>query len=198
MAAKSWDMTTNSITYDDDLYDKKNNKWVRDVDLPYKQIPSEQEAFKSFSKRIKISEDKKKFLITLSVNHMSPFVAQQWATWIINEANLMVANLRIEEAESSINYLNDQIKLSPYAELKTMFFDLIQQNTQNMMLARVNKQYALTIIDPPLIPERKSKPTRSLICILLTMLGGLLSILIILIRKYGFNQDNELDIFRLR
>jgi uncharacterized protein involved in exopolysaccharide biosynthesis len=198
MAAKKWHIKSNSIIYDDDLYDKKNKKWVREVDFPFQQVPSEQEAFALFSKQINISEDKKNQLVTLSVEHISPSVAQQWAEWIIDEANTMVANLRIEEAESSINYLNEQIKLTPYAELRTIFFNLIQQNTQNMMLAKVSKQYALSIIDPPLIPEMKSNPQRALICILGTLLGGMLSLLIILVRKYGFSKDDELDIFRLR
>ena len=198
MAAKKWHIKSNSIIYDDDLYDKKNKKWVREVDFPFQQVPSEQEAFALFSKQINISEDKKNQLVTLSVEHISPSVAQQWTEWIIDEANTMVANLRIEEAESSINYLNEQIKLTPYAELRTLFFNLIQQNTQNMMLAKVSKQYALTIIDPPLIPEIKSNPKRALICILGTLLGGMLSLLIILVRKYGFSKDDELDIFRLR
>ena len=198
MAAKKWHIKSNSIIYDDDLYDKKNKKWVREVDFPFQQVPSEQEAFELFSKQINISEDKKNQLVTLSVEHISPSVAQQWAEWIIDEANTMVANLRIEEAESSINYLNEQIKLTPYAELRTLFFNLIQQNTQNMMLAKVSTQYALTIIDPPLIPEIKSNPKRALICILGTLLGGMLSLLIILVRKYGFSKDDELDIFRLR
>ena len=143
MAAKKWHIKSNSIIYDDDLYDKKNKKWVREVDFPFQQVPSEQEAFALFSKQINISEDKKNQLVTLSVEHISPSVAQQWAEWIIDEANTMVANLRIEEAESSINYLNEQIKLTPYAELRTMFFNLIQQNTQNMMLAKVSKQYRI-------------------------------------------------------
>ena len=198
MAAKKWHIKSNSIIYDDDLYDKKNKKWVREVDFPFQQVPSEQEAFALFSKQINISEDKKNQLVTLSVEHISPSVAQQWTEWIIDEANTMVANLRIEEAESSINYLNEQIKLTPYAELRTIFFNLIQQNTQNMMLAKVSKQYALSIIDPPLIPEMKSNPQRALICILGTLLGGMLSLLIILVRKYGFSKDDELDIFRLR
>ena len=198
MAAKKWHIKSNSIVYDDDLYDKKNKKWVREFDFPFQQVPSEQEAFVIFSEQINISEDKKNGLVTLSVDHISPTVAQQWAEWIIDEANTMVANLRIEEAESSINYLNEQIQLTPYAELRTIFFNLIQQNTQNMMLAKVSKQYALTIIDPPLIPEIKSNPQRALICILGTLLGGMLSLLIILVRKYGFSKDDELDIFRLR
>ena len=198
MAAKKWHIKSNSIIYDDDLYDKKNKKWVREVDFPFQQVPSEQEAFALFSKQINISEDKKNQLVTLSVEHISPSVAKQWAEWIIDEANTMVANLRIEEAESSINYLNEQIKLTPYAELRTMFFSLIQENTQNMMLAKVSKQYALTIVDPPLIPEIKSSPQRALNCFLGTLLGGMLSILIILVRKYVFSKDDELDIFRLR
>ena len=198
MAAKKWHIKSNSIIYDDDLYDKKNKKWVREVDFPFQQVPSEQEAFELFSEQINITEDKKNQLVTLSVEHISPSVAQQWAEWIIDEANTMVANLRIEEAESSINYLNEQIKLTPYAELRTMFFNLIQQNTQSMMLAKVSKQYALTIIDPPLIPEIKSSPQRALICILGTLLGGMLSLFIILVRKFGFSKDDELDIFRLR
>jgi uncharacterized protein involved in exopolysaccharide biosynthesis len=198
MAAKKWHIKSNSIIYDDDLYDKKNKKWVREVDFPFQQVPSEQEAFELFSEQINITEDKKNQLVTLSVEHISPSVAQQWAEWIIDEANMMVANLTIEEAEISINYLNEQIKLTPYAELRTLFFNLIQQNTQNMMLAKVSKQYALTIVDPPLIPEIKSNPQRALICILGTLLGGMLSLLIILVRKYGFSKDDELDIFRLR
>jgi len=198
MAAKKWHIKSNSIIYDDDLYDKKNKKWVREVDFPFQQVPSEQEAFELFSGQINITEDKKNQLVTLSVEHISPSVAQQWAEWIIDEANTMVANLRIEESENSIKYLNEQINLTPYAELRTMFFSLIQENTQNMMLAKVSKQYALTIVDPPLIPEIKSSPQRALICILGTLLGGMLSLLIILVRKYGFSKDDELDIFRLR
>ncbi|MDB4194523.1 Wzz/FepE/Etk N-terminal domain-containing protein [Gammaproteobacteria bacterium] len=196
MAAKKWDKKSNSIIYHEDIYDSINNKWIRDVDFPFKQIPSELEAFEFFSDLITISEDPQTQLITLSVDHISPSVAQQWALWLIEEANLMVANMRIEEAESSIKYLNDQIKLTPYAELRTMFFNLIQKNTQNMMLAKVNKQYALTIIDPPLIPEIESKPIRPLIIILGTLLGGFLSISIILARKYLFGKDEEIDIFK--
>jgi uncharacterized protein involved in exopolysaccharide biosynthesis len=158
-------------------------------------MPSEQEAYKLFSQQINISRDPKNRLIVLSVNHISPSVARQWAEWIIDEANLMVANLRIEQAESSIDYLNNQIKLTPYAELRTLFFNLIQQSTQNIMLAKVNKYYALTIIDQPLIPESKSAPNRSVICIIGSLLGAILSTLIIIIRKYGFHKEDKLVIY---
>lgn len=194
MAAKKWDMNSNSVIYDEHIYDSKDKKWIREVNFPLQQIPSEQEAFGLFSKHININIDKKNDLITLSVDHISPLIAQQWSAWIIDEANSMVANLRIDEAERSINYLNNQIKHTPYSELKTLFFNLIQKKTQDMMLANANKQYALTIIDPPLVAEKKSKPKRLFIFIVGTLLGFILSILIIILRKYGFNKEDKLNI----
>ncbi|MDC0244862.1 Wzz/FepE/Etk N-terminal domain-containing protein [Pseudomonadota bacterium] len=197
IAAKSWNMQTNTVTYYPDLYDKKNNQWVREVSLPYKQIPSSQEALKIFSDLVSISQDKKTQLIALKVSHLSPVVAQQWSFWILKETNAILANMQIIKSQASIDYLNSQIKITPYSELRTMFYALIQESTKSMMLAKVNPEYVMTTIDPPVIPEMKSQPKRAVICILGALLGGMLSIFIILILKYGFNRDDELDILKL-
>ena len=198
LAAKSWSMQTNTVTYNQALYDNKNNQWVRKVSLPFKQIPSSQEALNKFSTLVSISQDNKTQLVTLNVDHLSPVIAQQWSLWIVKEINAILANMEISNSQASIDYLNSQIKITPLSELRTMFYQLIQESTQSMMLAEVNPEYVLTTIDPPVIPEMKSKPERALICILGTLLGGMLSILIILIRKYGLSEDDVLDIFRLR
>ena len=125
-------------------------------------------------------------------------VAHQWSLWIVKEVNTILANMEISNSQASIDYLNRQIKITPYSELRTMFYKLIQESTQSMMLASVNPEYVLTTIDPPVIPEIKSGPKRSSICIFWTLLGGMLSILIILVRKHGFSKDDELNIFKLR
>ena len=195
MAAKSWNMQTNIITYDQALYDNKNNKWVRKVSLPFKQIPSSQESLQIFSSLVSISHDKKTQLVTLNVDHLSPLVAHQWSIWIVKEINDILANMEISNSQARIDYLNNQIKITPYSELRTMFYELIQESTKSMMLAAVNPEYVLTTIDPPVIPELKSKPQRALICISGTLLGAMLSLLIIIVRKYGFSKDDELNIF---
>ena len=206
LAAKSWNMQTNTITYDPALYDKKNNQWVRKVSLPFKQIPSSQEAIKKFSGLISISQDTRTaglgrtrtHLLTLNVDHLSPVVAQQWSLWIVKEINAILANMQIMKSQASIDYLNSQIKITPYSELRTMFYKLIQESTQSMMLAEVNPEYVLTTIDPPVIAEMKSRPQRSSICIAGTLMGGILSILIILVWKLVFSRMGGLDILRLR
>lgn len=198
LAAKSWSMQTNTVNYDQTLYDKKNKKWVRKVSLPFKQIPSSQESLEEFLKLVSISQDNKTQLVKLNVDHLSPVVAQQWSLWIVKEINTILANMEIVNSQASIDYLNRQIQITPYSELRTMFYELIRESTKSMMLAAVNPEYVLTTIDPPVIPEMKSKPKRALICILGTLLGVMLSLAIILVRKYGFSKDDELDIFRLR
>ena len=49
MAAESWNMQTNTVVYDSEIYDAQNDKWVREVDAPFKPKPSMQEAYKEFS-----------------------------------------------------------------------------------------------------------------------------------------------------
>tara|TARA_B110000008_G_C16954840_1_gene557768 strand:- start:276 stop:1235 length:960 start_codon:yes stop_codon:yes gene_type:complete len=198
LAAKNWNMQTNTVIYDEALYDNKNNKWVRNVSLPFKQIPSSQEALEEFSKLVSVSQSKKTQLITLNVDHLSPVVAQKWSLWIVKDINAILANMEISNSQASIDYLDSQIKITPYSELRTMFYKLIQESTQSMMLAAVNPEYVLTTIDPPVIPEIKSRPTRSSIVIAGILLGAILSILTILVRRYVFSKEDELDIFRLR
>ena len=193
-AAQAWDLESGVISYDQNLYDHDKGLWVRKVKPPHRLIPSAQEAFAFFEKGISISEDKKTGVITLEVDHLSPEVAYQWSLLIIQEINEYVADMRIKEAQLSIDYLNDQIKITPYPELRAMFYELIQQHTQSMMLAKVRHEYALTTLDAPLIPEEKSGPQRLLLVVLLSFLGFILSIFIILIRLYFFKLEDSMHL----
>ena len=194
IAAKHWKKNTNTLIYEESLYDLENKQWIRKAATPSKKIPSIHESYKVFSNLVKISQDDKTQLATLSVEHISPYVAKQWADLIIKEVNLMIANMRIKEAQNSINYLNEQIKITPYAELRTMFYELIQEKTQNMMLAKANTEYALTTIDPPLVSELKSKPNRVFICILGFLLGAFFSLAVVLIRSHAFKREDKINL----
>ena len=89
----------------------------------------------------------------------------------------------VEEAEQAIAYLNEQIGSTSIAGLQGVFFRLIEEQTKTVMLARVSPEYMFKTIDPAVAPEEKSKPKRAMIAILGLMLGGLLGIVIVLIRK---------------
>ena len=55
------------------------------------------------------------------------------------------------------------------------------------MMAKINNEYILKIIEPPFIPEKKSGPVRAIICITISLAGGLFAIFIVLIVILNFD-----------
>ncbi len=68
---------------------------------------------------------------------------------------------------------------------KPYFYQLIEEQTKNMMLTQVKTEYVLKTVDPAQVPEEKAKPKRALIVVLGTILGGLLSVIIVLTRYFS-------------
>lgn len=184
MATDYWDVATGELAVDEDHYDVASQRWVRDVEPPKQVQPSVQEAHKEFLELFSVSQDKKSGLVTIAAEHRSPVVAQQWVSWLVEDINEVMREQDIAEAQRSITYLEEQINQTSLADLQTVFFGLIQKQTERVMLAKVRSEYLFKTIDPAVVPELKSKPQRALICVLGTLLGGLCALLIVLVRHY--------------
>tara|TARA_B100000900_G_scaffold332664_1_gene293578 strand:+ start:2315 stop:3262 length:948 start_codon:yes stop_codon:yes gene_type:complete len=189
MAIKSWDSKTNTLAYDESLYDVKSNTWVRDYSYPQQLIPSAQESYMIFrEEHISLNEDNKSGFITLSIKHQSPFVAKQWVELIVDEINNFYRFKDKLESEKAISYLNQQISMTSLSEIKEALAQLLQEETKKLTLIEANQYYVLDYIDPPAVMEKKSNPNRALICILGSLLGAMLGVLYVLIRKYAFSK----------
>jgi uncharacterized protein involved in exopolysaccharide biosynthesis len=182
MAGENWDVASDSLILDDELYDSVNNKWIREVKPPKKAAPSSWEAYKEFSKLLSVSQDKTTSMVTIGIEYLSPTLAQQWLTWLISDVNDFMRDQDQKEAQDSIDYLTQQLESIQVTTMETVFYQLIEEQTKNMMLTKVKAEYVLKTIDPPQVPEEKAGPKRALIVVLGTMLGGMLSVLIVLIR----------------
>lgn len=184
MAAKSWDISANTLIIDDEVYNQEIKKWVREVKAPKKPEPSPWQAYKKFKNIFTITVDKKTGMITLAIEHLSPEIATQWLLWLVSDINVAMREQDKTEAQRSINYLTAKLKETQLADMQTIFYQLIEQQTKTIMLAEVSKEYVLKTIDPANAPEEKAKPKRVLIVVLGTMLGGIISVLIVLIRYF--------------
>ena len=91
----------------------------------------------------------------------------------------------MEEAEKSIAFLNQQRLKTNLVSLTEVFAELIEQQTKTVMLANASDEYVFQVIEPPVAPELKSEPKRALICVLGTLLGGMLAVVFVLIRHYS-------------
>ena len=185
MAVGSWNQDSGEIVFDPDDYDADTKTWVRDVDLPKRPQPSLLEAHEEFMDILRVSEDKQTGYVTVSIEHHSPAVAAQWVNWLVEDINAVVKAQDVDEATKSIEYLTQQIANTSLADLQAMFFELIQSQTETVMLAEVRPEYVFKTIDPAVVPEEKSKPSRALICVLGTLLGGMLGVVVVLIRHYA-------------
>ncbi|MAX49411.1 MAG: chain length determinant protein [Gammaproteobacteria bacterium] len=189
MAFKSWNPKTNTVIFDDNIYDTNTNTWIRDYSYPRQQIPSAQEGFKVFiTKHLSLSEDKKTGFITLSIKHQSPFIAKEWVELIVNEVNSFYRQKDKSESEKSVSYLNQQISMTDLSEINQVLAQLLQEETKKLTLIEANQFYVFDYIDPPAVMELKSEPNRALICIFIALIGGMLSVVLVLIRHYAFSE----------
>jgi uncharacterized protein involved in exopolysaccharide biosynthesis len=185
MAVEAWDAESGEVTFDPELYDAASKTWIRDVEPSKSPVPSAQQAHKAFSSILSVSQSKQTGYVTLSIDHQSPILAAQWVNWLVEDVNAAVKSQDVAEAEKSIEYLKQQIANTSLADLQVMFFELIQSQTEKVMLAEVRQEYVFKNIDPAVTPEEKSKPNRALICVLGILLGGTLGVVIVLIRHYA-------------
>ena len=189
MAVKSWNSKTNTLTFDESIYDTNSNTWIRDYSYPQQQIPSAQESFRVFkNEHLSLNEDNNSGFITLSIKHQSPFVAKQWVELIVNEVNAFYRQKDKSESEKAVSYLNQQISMTSLSEIKQVIAQLLQEETKKLTLIEANQYYVFDYIDPPAVMEIKSEPKRSIICILSALLGGMLGIILVLIKHYIFKQ----------
>ncbi|MCW3173480.1 Wzz/FepE/Etk N-terminal domain-containing protein [Shewanella subflava] len=184
MAIKSWNMADNTITYDDEMYLAADNKWIREVQAPFKPEPSMQEAFKEFSKIVAVNTDKETGMVKITVEHLSPFIAQQWVNWLILDINKVMKERDVAEAIKSTAFLESKIEQTNVADIRSILYKLIEEQAKTIMFAEVREEYVFKTIDPALVPEEKAGPKRALICVLGTMLGGMLAIMLVLIRHF--------------
>ena len=192
MAVKSWNSQTNKVTYDESIYDKTKNIWIRDS-YPKQQIPSAQESFEVFkSKHLSISEEKKSGFITISIRHQSPFIAKQWTELIVDEVNSFYRQKDKLESEKAVTYLSKQISMTGLFEVKQVLAQLLQDETKKLTLIEANQAYVFDYIDPPVVMEEKSEPKRAIICILISLFGGMLSVILVLFRYYFFKKPSNI------
>lgn len=189
MAFQSWNHKSNTVTYDENLFDSTNGTWIREYSYPKQQIPTPQESFKVFiSKHISVRENVQTGFITLSIKHQSPFIAKEWTNLIVDEINSFYRKKDKLESERAVSYLKQQISITSLSEVKEALAMLLQEEIKKLTLIEANDFYVFDYINPPAVMEKKLEPNRALICILISLIGGILGIFIVLIKHYVFGK----------
>ena len=189
-AAEGWSKGSNTLKIDDDVYDVEKNEWlIEDDDTGELRPPSSWKLFEKFSEQLAVSEDKKSGLVSVSIEYYSPQIAKQWIDMYVSAVNAHMQQRQVAKVTNNINYLQAQIEKTSIAEMREVFYTIIEEQTKNKMVAEASPEYAFVAVSPSMVPEEKSQPKRALICILGTLLGGMLSVLLVLIMHYTKKSD---------
>ena len=182
MAATGWDDESNKLIINSSVYDEDKKKWVSKRGGNAK--PSLQEAVRSFRAISEVGNDKKTGFITIHVDSFSPDVARQWVDWLVEDINEFMRVQEVTRATKSLAYLNEQVSKTKVSEIKNVLSELIKSETQVIMMSESTPEYMFRTIDPAIAPEIKLGPKRSIICIVSTIIGGIISVLITLLIHY--------------
>lgn len=107
----------------------------------------------------------------------------------MEDINRVMKHWDVQKEERSTQFVNKQIELTNVADIKAILYKLVEEQAKTIMFAEVRDEYVFKTIDPALAPEEKAKPKRALICVLGTMLGGMLGVMLVLVRHFVRKED---------
>ena len=129
----------------DEIWDADNQAWmVQSVE----DEPTEQKAIEYFIQDIlSVSEDKKSGLITLSISWKDPEVAAQWANDLVKQLNEQLREQAIADSRKRVGYLEQELAKTTLQDMRAVLYNLLESEKQKAMLANVNEDFALEVID---------------------------------------------------
>ena len=189
-AAEGWSRGSNELQIDDDIYDAETKTWLVENDNTGEVgPPSSWVLFEAFSERLVVLENKKTGLVAVHIEYYSPQIAKQWLDMYVAAINAHMQQRQMEKVTNNINYLQAQIEKTSIAEMREVFYTIIAEQTKNKMMTEASPEYAFVAVSPSMVPEVTSQPQRRFICILGTLLGGMLSVLLVLVMHYARKSD---------
>jgi uncharacterized protein involved in exopolysaccharide biosynthesis len=164
----------------EDKWDPVEKRWL--ASSPEDE-PTMFEAIKYFHESVfSVQEDPTDGLVTLAVEWKDPKTAAAWVNELVDRINIEARQRALTEAEQNLKYLRDQLAQASVVELRRAVSQLIENELNNEMLARVRKEYAFRVVDPGMIPTERARPHRTLIVVVSTVLGGLFAVFVALLR----------------
>ena len=177
LAVKEWIKKTDSLIINEDLFDVENKVWLIEDEAGALVPPSGWSLFQAFKNKLFLEFDPVTGLLSVSMTHYSPHIALEWLEMYIEAINLHMQTRQVEKLTRNIEYLQTEIAKTSIAEMQEVFYTVIEEQTKSKMLAQASPEYVFVVVSPAVLPERKSRPNRALLCILITFFGGTLSVL---------------------
>jgi uncharacterized protein involved in exopolysaccharide biosynthesis len=156
-----------------DKWDARRGDWIPNRSGP----PTESAGVRKFHTNIvKISEDKRTSLLTLTFDLSDPNLAYHWANEFVSMANDGLRSRAILDAKNTISYLNGEIDKTQSIQVKESLYKIIEVQYRTLALANSREDYAFRVVDAAVMPDREDKvfPKRALFGLAGLIVGAVL------------------------
>ena len=189
IAADGWSKSSGELQIDGDIYDVDKQIWLLEDDEKEElRPPTSWELFERFSEMLSISQDKQSGLVSVSIEYYSPQMAKEWLDLYIAAINEYMQERQVAKVSNNISYLEAQIAKTSIAEMREVFYTIIEEQTKKKMVAEASPDYAFIPVSQVMVPETKSRPSRAAICILGTIIGVIIGLVAAFVRRF-FDKD---------
>ena len=182
MAVSGWEKNSNSLIIDSDIYDEENQQWLLEDDFGELREPTSWELYKRFSKMLTISEDSDGELVSLKISYYSPYLAKRWVDLIYKEINMHMQQRKLRKVNSNIEFLQIQIEKTSISHMENVFYTIIEEQMKSKMIAEASPEHTYVLVSRSMVSEKESGPKRAVYVVFGTLLGFILSLLIVLLR----------------
>ena len=186
IAADFFSNETNTLSFDNQ-YDLSSKKWIRKPSQNKNVVPSILEVHSELNKLFNVSLDRDSGFIKLEFSHISPIFAKDFLDLAIKEINNIAKQKDKLESAKALDYLQIELRSTLKKDIIDSINAVIRNQLNKKMLSNIKDDYLLSIIDAPFVPEKKSAPSRALICVFFTLIGTFLGIIIVYLRKIFFS-----------
>ena len=179
MAAKGWDFKLEQYVWDTELYDPRAQEWKSSRDgISFE--PSSFRTFERLSQSIVMNKDAKTGLVKISVETLSPVFSVEVLDLIVGELNLHFQRRDILDSTRSIEFLESKISETGIAEMQSVFYGMIENQTKKLMLAHSSGEHLLRTVVESKVPENKSGPARAVLAVIVFVCSSFISMLSVL------------------
>ncbi len=91
-------------------------------------------------------------------------MAAQWANDLVKQLNEQLREQAIADSRKRVGYLEQELAKTTLQDMRAVLYNLLESEKRKAMLANVNEDFALEVIDPAVAPENREKPKRKLDC----------------------------------
>jgi uncharacterized protein involved in exopolysaccharide biosynthesis len=198
---KSRDLTNSIIRqyelmpflFEDD-WDAENKKWKKNEK---EKQPKFEDAYKAIHKLLTVKPEKKQNVMRISFESKDPEMARTILNYYIVGLSEFLRQQTLEDAAAQQLHLTQQLTKTIDPLLKNRLYELIAKQIEKETLAKIQRHYSFTVIDPSFVPERKFKPKRALICMISAVAAFFIAIFLAFFLEYVKNLKTREDPERL-